>query len=159
MIHATEQSEAFLEMIRTLTNLEFEDTSYGNDCCDSIYNEKHKIQIFMPNVTNPFIEQMEYEDFVDFAVSFIDFDKDTNGTYIDKRFDIIELIQLLNSLEWAFDIDGHTETTLVDMMVEDANDERIDFEQFIKPYLQMDVEDQHMFGTDLGGQITVTRIK
>lgn len=36
-------------LISELTKIKFEDTSYGNDECDSIANEENDILIFLPN--------------------------------------------------------------------------------------------------------------
>ncbi len=53
-IHTPAMSNAVQESIEMDTNLEFEIVSYGNDCTDSIYNQKLNIQIYLPNsvITN-----------------------------------------------------------------------------------------------------------
>lgn len=159
MNHTPVQSAAFLTVISALTNLQFTDTSYSNDTSDSIYCDKYKLQIFLPNVTNPFIRDDSGEDRKEFAVSYYGFDKDDNGTYIDHEFTLLELVHYLNALEWRFNINGHTETNLSDMVLNSSINENINFREFVEPYLDMEVEDQHLFPNELGGQITVTRIK
>lgn len=158
--HTTAQSTALLTLINQLTGIEFEDSSYSSDACDSISSDKYKLQIFLPNVINPFIAKGD-EDFDCFAVSYNDPEKDINGTYLDKQFNLFELVYFLNTLDWRFDIDGHTEVTLNEMITnhkEFTKQDELNFEELVLPYMDMEVEDQHLFPNELGGQITVTRI-
>jgi hypothetical protein len=143
MKHTPEQSDAFLAMLRTLTPFKYQDISYGNDACDSVYIDQYKIQIFMPNMANPFAEQMECEDFTYFAVSFFDFDVDVNGTYIDHQFSVVELIHFLNALEWryeVFDSDDSKKVSLYELLVAKKNNDNVHISgEFVKPLLGLDV--------------------
>ena len=66
MIHTKETSTKYFEILKKDCNIEFEDSSYGNDSCDSVYNEKHIIQIFFPNTTKE--ESSYFEDFHTFNI-------------------------------------------------------------------------------------------
>lgn len=162
MYHTPKQSKALLELIMSLTDIKsFQDVSYSNDTCDSVCIDAYKMQIFFPNVTNPFAQPHD-EDQLHFAVSYNDPEKDINGCYLDKEFSVLELIVFLNALDNRFDIDGHTEVSLNEMITnqkEFAQVDEMSFAEFVQPYLDMEEGDSHMFPNELDGQITVTCIK
>ena len=166
MLKTPKQSTAFKVLIEALTGLSFYDSSYSNDVCDSIMCDKYHLQIFLPNVENPFLSYIDLgnEDYISFAVSIFNSDVDDCPTYIVHDFTIIELVAFLNALEMVFDIDGHTDATYYETIVNfrTACPQEIDFD-LIKGYLDMEIGDEHIFPIDHtdenSQQITATRIK
>ena len=64
--------------INKQTNIKFEDGSWHNDLCDSIYNEELGLYIYLPN--NSFLEEPADEFFNTFLVK----QQDKEGNYIEK---------------------------------------------------------------------------
>ena len=74
-------------LISKLTNVKFEDSSYGNDECDSIASEENDIIIFLPND--------EYPTFQIKKLSSYGMDDDTTK----EINNIVELVNLINNLK------------------------------------------------------------
>lgn len=66
--HTPKLTEQVLERVNDYTEIEFFDSSYGNDLCDSIsyeIEEDNHIKIMLPN---SFIDDEDSEYFVDFVI-------------------------------------------------------------------------------------------
>ncbi len=73
--HTPKLTEQVLERVNDYTEIEFFDSSYGNDLCDSIsyeIEEDNHIKIMLPN---SFIDDEDSEYFVDFVI--LDNNQDT----------------------------------------------------------------------------------
>jgi len=93
MIHNKELSEKNFKLIcEQLSG--YYDVSYGNDTCDSVYNEERDIIIFLPNslTTNDFDNEL----FNSFYV--IINDQEINGERIesDLLYSVDEIVKFIN---------------------------------------------------------------
>lgn len=63
MIHSPKKSEKYFEQIQK--EIEgFTDSSWGNDACDSIHNEKYDLSVYFPNSDKDDFENEEWSFFV-----------------------------------------------------------------------------------------------
>ena len=59
-VHTPQMTESNKDKLESATRIQFEDTSWHNDQCDSIGNESLNIQIHLPNSEEENIDQEEY---------------------------------------------------------------------------------------------------
>lgn len=97
--HTPKMSEDNLNKIKKgCPNIEFEDSSWHNDTCDSVLvwldkSENDHIQIMFPNAV---IEDADKEEFNSFCINR---HTDKNGTeYLHELVDIDEVIKIINEL-------------------------------------------------------------
>lgn len=88
--HTPSLTQQVLERVNDYTEIEFFDSSYGNDLCDSIsyeIEEDNYIKIFLPN---SFIDDEDSEYFVEFFI--LDNDQETllKTKDLNKVIDYIE---------------------------------------------------------------------
>lgn len=151
MIHTPEQSKAFLTLINSLSSIKFTDCSYGNDCTDSIYNDEYKMQIFLPNVENPFDVYSSDENFAHFSISYSERETEASSdNYIAHEFDIISLLFVLRNIQNIIEVDGEG-MTIGHLFSETAPLE--EWKETLLPILMLGVDDE----ITVGANITIKR--
>ena len=77
-----------INILNDKIDIEFEDGSWHNDLCDSVYNEEHNLKIFMPNSE---VDDEDNEEFNTFLIS----ELDGNEQFLETT-DINKVIEFVN---------------------------------------------------------------
>jgi hypothetical protein len=83
MMHSPELSAKNWALINASSPIQFIDSTFGNDLCDSIYNEEHDIMIFLPNTDS---DKREDEKFDLFGIK-LNISDEYGGDYLNKEED------------------------------------------------------------------------
>jgi hypothetical protein len=125
-----------------LPNLRFENSSWGNDATDSIMSGDELIQIYLPNVFDPY-KELDHEEFRDFSFKMRMTEND-DFTDIGQTFSLYEILFVLSKLDnvFFFEGDGHE---LKELLITDGEC----WEDIIVPQLKMEIGDKINIGTNL----------
>lgn len=151
MLHTPTTSNAYLQLINTLSNVKFINSSYGNDCCDCIWNEERGIRIFFPNVLDYYADRQQ-EEYTTFSLVF---EGDEGQHYLNNQFDSVgELISLLNALDRELTMDSEP-VKMQDFLLANCDY----YESILVPVLALEVDGYYKTYGGASGTTEIIRIK
>ena len=90
--HSPNKTNEVINILNDKTDIEFEDGSWHNDLCDSVYNEEHNLKIFIPNSE---VDDEANEEFNTFSVYNYDYENDEDYELLNTT-DINKVIEFIN---------------------------------------------------------------
>ena len=93
-VHTPRMTELNKRRIEKATKLEFEDSSWHKDLCDSISNEHLNLQIWLPNSVNQNLNEEEYNTY---TISSYD-GEDMYMEHLDKMYSFLQVIDVISTI-------------------------------------------------------------